>query len=285
MLVGTFATSGNPLSGRPAYGHTNVGFPGTQTVTLNIGTALSGQTFRLRFRAGSDTNTGDTGWEIDNLVFSGIVGTPFPTQVPDAGTCNTTPGCTISIAGPATGTFGQPIHLTATAQCNTGAAQIQWLHKVNSANVIVQPFGASTTLDFTADAVGPASFLAVARTAGTTAPTKTSNTVTVTVADNAPVCTSVRMLTPTNTQSIPVNVAQTLTASAVCPAGAVPEFQFWVKTAGAANFTILPGFTTGSGSWTPPSAGGWAVKAVARAVGAHVNFQVGSSAVNVNVTP
>jgi hypothetical protein len=284
-LVGTPATTGNPLAGRPAYGHTNVGFPGTQTVTLNIGTALSGQTFVLRFRAGSDTNTSAPGWEIDNLVFTGIVGTPFPTQDPDAGTCNAAPGCTIAISGPPTGTLGANLHFTATASCNTGPAQIQWLHKTNSANVVVQPFSTLSTLDFTANAVGTNTFFAVARTQGTTTPQTTSNKVTVSVADNAPVCTAVRLLTPTSGQQIVVNTPQTLTASATCPVGAVPEFQFWVKIVGAANWTILPGFTTGSGTFTPPSTGAWAVKAVARAVGAHVSFQVASAAVGVTVIP
>jgi len=285
VLTGTPAATGNPLAGRPAYGRTNVGFPATQTVTLNLGTALSGQTFRLRFRAGSDTNTSAPGWEIDNLVFSGIVGTPFPTQQPDAGTCGAAPGCTIAINGPATGTLGANLHFTATAQCSAGPAQIQWLHKINSANVVVQPFSTVSTLDFTADAVGTNTFFAVVRAQGTTTPQTTSNKLIVSVADNAPVCTVVKLLTPTNGQQIVVNTPQTLTASATCPAGAVPEFQFWVKIIGAANWTILPGFTTGSGSWTPPSTGGWAVKAVARAVGAHVNFQVASSASSVTVIP
>jgi hypothetical protein len=285
VLTGSPATTGNPLAGRPAYGRTNTGFPATQTVTLSIGTALAGQTFRLRFRAGADTNTGAPGWEIDNLVFTGIVGTPFPTQQPDSGTCGAAPGCTIAINGPATGTFGANLHFTATAQCSAGPAQVQWFHKVNSANAIIQPFNTLAALDVTADAVGANTYFAVVRAQGTTNPQTTSNKLTVTVADNAPVCTAVKLLTPTNTQQLVVNTPQTLTASATCPAGAVPEFQFWVKVANAANWTILPGFTTGSGTWTPPSTGGWAVKAVARAVGAHVNFQVASAAASVTVTP
>ncbi|MBC7976456.1 MAG: hypothetical protein H7138_15905, partial [Myxococcales bacterium] len=35
------------------------------------------------------------------------------------------------------------------------------------------------------------------------------------------------------------------------PAGTVPELQFWVKVAGAPNWTILPAYTTGPGSFTP----------------------------------
>jgi uncharacterized protein (TIGR03382 family) len=93
-LTGTPASTGNPLAGRPAFGNKNAANPATDTVTLNLGTALANQTFRLRFRVGSDASTGAAGWEIDNVAFSGIVGTPFPTLIPDPGHCNalTAPG-------------------------------------------------------------------------------------------------------------------------------------------------------------------------------------------------
>jgi hypothetical protein len=85
---GTPAATENALAGRPAYGRTSAGFPNTTPVTLNLGTSLAGQTFRLRFRVGSDTNTGGPGWDIDNVAFTGIVGTPFPPLVADPGHCN-----------------------------------------------------------------------------------------------------------------------------------------------------------------------------------------------------
>ncbi|MEO7732353.1 MAG: M36 family metallopeptidase, partial [Kofleriaceae bacterium] len=250
------ANSGNPLAGRPGYSATNTGFPATVAVTLNIGTALAGQTFRLRFRAGSDNGGAGAGWEIDNLTFAGIVGTPFPTQIPDTGTCNTAPdagvppvdaavppvdappaGCSISLSAPATGTFGAPpVHLTATAVCNPGTVEVQFRRRVNSSTVVIQPFSTSLTTDFTPDTVGNASLFAQARTQGTTRVQATSNTVVVKIADNAPLCTSVRMTSPTSGATLHVGAPQALTASAVCPAGATPEFQFWFKAAGAANF-------------------------------------------------
>jgi hypothetical protein len=49
--------------------------------------SFTGQAFQLRFRVGSDTNAGAPGWEIDNVAFTGIAGTPFPTLAPDAGAC------------------------------------------------------------------------------------------------------------------------------------------------------------------------------------------------------
>jgi len=299
------ADTGNPLAGRPGYTAASPGFPATSNVTLSIGTALANQTFRLRFRAGTDSGAASTGWEIDNLAFSGIVGTPFPTQVPDTGACTpppdapappidaptppadapATPGCTITASGPATGTFGVPVHLSATAVCNTGAAQVQWSRRVNSSTVVIQPFGAAQDVDFTPDATGNITFFAQARTVGTTRSQATSNNVVVKVADNAPLCTSVRMTAPTNGTVLHVGTAQALTASAVCPAGAVPEFQFWVKVVGAANWTILPGFTTGAGSFTPSATGAFNLRAVARAVGAHVPYQVSSGSISVTVAP
>ncbi len=86
---GTLTTGGsnNPLAGRLAYVVKNAANPAVDTVTLDFGTQLAGQTFQLRFRVGTDQGAGAPGWDIDDVVFTGIVGTPFPTQVADAGDC------------------------------------------------------------------------------------------------------------------------------------------------------------------------------------------------------
>lgn len=74
----------NVLDGRP-------GFSGTlataSTVTLDFGNQLDGKTFQIRFRVASDASVGGAGWTIDDVAFTGIMGKPFPTVVPDAGTC------------------------------------------------------------------------------------------------------------------------------------------------------------------------------------------------------
>jgi hypothetical protein len=81
------ADSGNELGGRMAYTGNNPAWPGTDTVTLDFGTALAGKAFRIRFRIATDAGTGAPGWTVDEVAFSGIVGTPFPTQVADDGVC------------------------------------------------------------------------------------------------------------------------------------------------------------------------------------------------------
>jgi hypothetical protein len=195
------------------------------------------------------------------------------------------PGCTVTVTGPAAGVYGEDIHLTAAAACSTGPAQVQWYYRRGSYYVVVQPFSATATLDLPAEIVGNNLFYALVRTQGTTASQGMSNIVTVKAADNTPQCTLVKMVTPINTQSVVVGTPVTLRASATCPAGAVPEYQFWVKPVGTANWQILPAYTTTTGSWTPPATGAWAVRAVVRSVGSHVNYQMASMSVTVNATP
>jgi len=195
------------------------------------------------------------------------------------------PGCKVAVTGPTDGMFGQNIHLTATAACNTGPAEVQWYHRVNSGYVVVQPFSATQTLDIAADVVGSNMFYAAVRTQGTQAAQGMSNIVTVKAVDDTPQCTLVKMVSPTNTQNLAMGKAATLLASATCPAGSVAEYQFWVKPDGAANWQILPAYTTTSESWVPPSTGAWSIRAVVRTTGSHVSYQMAAMSVTVNVTP
>ena len=90
-------TAENPLADRNAYVSQNPSWPAHDAVSLNLGAALAGKTIKLRFRIGTDLNTGGFGWEIDNLVFQGITNTPFPVVVDDTSTCEGTP---VADAGP-----------------------------------------------------------------------------------------------------------------------------------------------------------------------------------------
>ena len=128
-------------------------------------------------------------------------------------------------------------------------------------------------------------FYAFVRTQGTQASQGMSNIVTVKAVDDTPQCTLVKMVSPTNTQNLVMGKATALTASATCPAGSVPEYQFWVKPSGAANWQILPTYTTGSENWIPTETGAWSVRAVVRTIGSHVSYQIAAMSVTVNVTP
>lgn len=73
----------NPLAGKLAYtgqsaGYTDMnGAPGYITSTVDLGTTYQGKTVQVRFRLGTDPATGAGGWDIDEIAFTGLAGTPF----------------------------------------------------------------------------------------------------------------------------------------------------------------------------------------------------------------
>jgi len=96
----------NVLKGRRAFTFINQSFPGPDTVKLNFGTRLAGQTFQLRFRIGTDEASGGPGWLLDNFQVSGASNTPFPTVVADRGNCDrpeTDDGGCCQVGGMSTG--------------------------------------------------------------------------------------------------------------------------------------------------------------------------------------
>ena len=75
---GAIATGGaNPLVGRQGYVGTSPGYPDMQTVSLDFGHTLAGNTVRLRFRIGTDVAVGAAGWDVDAIAASGVANQPF----------------------------------------------------------------------------------------------------------------------------------------------------------------------------------------------------------------
>ena len=78
----TLNSSTNPLAGRQAWSGTSGGFI---TTTATLPTAAAGQNVQFRWRCGSDSSVGGTGWYVDSVVVnartccgdSGVVGTPL----------------------------------------------------------------------------------------------------------------------------------------------------------------------------------------------------------------
>ena len=82
---------GNALGARMAFTDKNPSHPLPDTLTLDFGTALAGMQVQLRFRIGTDAAVGAPGWDIDDIAFTGLTNTPFPTQVADTGMCTAEP--------------------------------------------------------------------------------------------------------------------------------------------------------------------------------------------------
>jgi hypothetical protein len=195
-------------------------------------------------------------------------------------------GCTISISSlESSVVWGNPIHLSAIASCNTGLAQVQWLKKIpgGAAKIIAAWADSNTALQVTAADIGDNQFTAQVRTKGTTPVQATSNAVTVAIIDTVPSCTSVKMTSPITNTHANTNAPILLTASAICPPDTTAEYQYWMKRSIDTNWVIFAPYTQGTATTPSLPAGTWNFTAVARSLGAHVTYQVRASQVNVIV--
>ena len=77
------ALAARALRGRAAFVGRSPGYPLAHTTTIDFGTSLSGQSVRLRFRFATNDNITNVGWSLDDVAFTGIVGTPFGEIVAD----------------------------------------------------------------------------------------------------------------------------------------------------------------------------------------------------------
>ena len=67
-------------------------------------------------------------------------------------------------------------------------------------------------------------------------------------------------------------------ATATCPAGQTPEFQYWAKAFSAPNWTREGGYFPGASTVVPLAPGSLCITVVARATGATENYQARASA-------
>ena len=90
----------SPLHGRQAWAGDGPGLPGLAPVTVSLGSAYAGKTVRVRFRRAAEFTDSRNFWEIDDVAFSGITNTPFPSLLPDRGRCR---GRTVPVGAPEPG--------------------------------------------------------------------------------------------------------------------------------------------------------------------------------------
>ena len=90
-------------------------------------------------------------------------------------------------------------------------------------------------------------------------------------------CTAVKMTAPAQNFTGNVGVPFTLNATAVCPAGQTPEFQYWFKSLGSSNWSFIVPYFPGAWNVVPLSPGSLCVTVVVRAIGAPENYQARAS--------
>lgn len=93
----------SPLHGRRAWAGDAPGLPGFGSVQVSLGTAWAGRTVRVRFRRAAELLDSLNFWEIDDVAFTGVTNTPFPSLAPDRGRCR---GRTLPVGTPAPGAAG-----------------------------------------------------------------------------------------------------------------------------------------------------------------------------------
>lgn len=90
-------------------------------------------------------------------------------------------------------------------------------------------------------------------------------------------CTAVTLTLPVKTFLGNVGAPITVNATATCPPGQTPEFQYWAKDFGAPNWTAQGAHLPGASTFVPLAAGSLCITVVARAIGAAENYQTRAS--------
>lgn len=121
--------SKNPLAGRMAFAGPSAGYPSKWIETkVTIGKILAGKTVKIRFRSGSDDTVGAPGWDIDEVLVTGLQNKPFGEQVIHRGECVMKPVSKFAIASSdlLNIPIGFQVQLLATATNATGAVTWKW---------------------------------------------------------------------------------------------------------------------------------------------------------------
>jgi len=119
-----FIGSGNVLGGRTAFAGASASYPSFITATVSLGTTYANKTVLIRFRITEDDGGSGNGWDIDNLVFTGLTNTPFSTMTAHPGCFQlytvVSPSAAAGTISPATGLVKGGSIVTVNASAKTG---------------------------------------------------------------------------------------------------------------------------------------------------------------------
>ncbi len=199
---GTLNSSGNPLSGRPAFTGNSAGFVKT-TVQLS---SYAGQNVKFRFRFGSDASVAAIGWYVDDILLQDIAHVDMRSNLINASSVRVSFSDSIMLIDPPAGCTppainSQPASSSVCANANTsftvsasGTAPLtyQWQLSTtgaggpwNIANGGVYSGAATVTLSLTGVTAGMTGYQYRCIVTGQCAPTATSNPATLTVSANS----------------------------------------------------------------------------------------------------
>ncbi len=120
----TLAAWGGPLDGRRAFAGRSVGWPDRATATINLATRYAGKSIRVRFRSAQYGIAITPGWEVDDIVVSGVTNLPFGALVGRGAACLQAPSAVAT--APATGTVGVPVALDGTGSSDPSSRALSY---------------------------------------------------------------------------------------------------------------------------------------------------------------
>ncbi len=245
---------GNPLEGKDAFVGNSPTYPALITQTVALGTQFQGQTVRVRFRVGSDEGTSASGWEIDDIAFTGILNTPFDTVTVSPGTCVPNAVAPQAYAGPPQ-LVAQNVAVTldgsGSSSPNAQALTYTWLQTGGPTVALSTPVPAKPT--FTSPAL-----IATSTTAATLAVLTFQLTVNDATAISPPSFVTVTVRNPNRKPVAVAGIAQTVNERATvtldgsgtdADTGTVLTFA-WTQTAGPT--VTLSSATAAAPTFTAP---------------------------------
>jgi large repetitive protein len=239
--TGTLAggASLNPIAGKTAYVGVSASYPALIPVTIDFGAAYAaGQTVRIRFAIGSDDAASAPGWEIDDIAFTNIVGTPFDSVIAHASACHVlTPNAGNSQSTAVATAFATPLKALLK---NAAGSPVAGKPVVFTTNGTTANAAFTGTITVNTDINGIA-----------TAPTLTANTVTGTYSATAASGLQTANFALTNA---PGPVAS-LTALGGTPQSATVNTAFATPLTVSARDSFNNLVNAGSVSFTAPSSG------------------------------
>ncbi|MEA2572342.1 MAG: large repetitive protein [Acidobacteriota bacterium] len=224
------ANNPNPLKGRNGFVQNSAG-----TIHTSLTQAIApGSTVQVRFRIGADGGFGSTGWDIDNMAFTGVVETPFGTVVADTG-CSVATSTSVSpSANPSPA--GSSLTLYATVNSAAGAPNSGTVTFLDAGSPIGTGSVTAGAASFSTSSLAPGSHTLSARFEGITGYLPSTSPTFVETIGKIATATNVNVSVSRSFFSRPVTLTATVTGTTGTPTGSV-TFYDGVNTLGTVGLS------------------------------------------------
>src|SRR5262249_30249518 len=132
-------------------------FPSLVTTTVSLGTRFANQAVRVRFRIGTDTGGGATGWELSSIAFTGLTNQPLQNLAVATGCSTSVPRPPAARGRPPPGGRAAALPLAGRASRSPRGAALPFAWAQVGGPLVTLSGATSAQPTFTAPAVVPTS--------------------------------------------------------------------------------------------------------------------------------